>query len=139
MTFQALSLSLALLLGAGGVTIANAGPYNSSDSSPSATAPDNTGVNVRDNSPNAVTADHQSNDKSDVDLARAVRHAVENDGSLSTNAKNVKVMAANGTVVLRGPVNSAAEKSEIVRTAKSVPGVQRVKDRLEIAGDATAN
>lgn len=139
MKVQVLSVSLALLLGAGGVTIADAGHYGSADSSSSATAPDNTGVNARDKSAGAVTADQQSNNQNDLDLARDVRSAIENNGSLSTDAKNVKVMAANGTVTLRGPVNSAAEKSEIVRTAKSVSGVHRVKDRLEVAAGATTH
>jgi hyperosmotically inducible protein len=140
MKVQVLSLSLALLLGAGGVKIANAGHYQPvAESSPSEVAPDNTGINARDKSAGAVTADSQSNSKNDLELVRDIRNAIENDASLSTDAKNVKVMATNGTVTLRGPVNSAAEKSKIVRTAKSVSGVRRVKDRLEIAGNATSH
>jgi hyperosmotically inducible protein len=139
MKVQILSLSLALLLGAGSVTIANAGHYKSAERSPSEAAPDNTGINARDKSTGAVTADSQTNNKNDVDLVCDVRNAIEKDTSLSTDARNVKVMAANGTVTLRGPVNSAAEKSKIVRTAKSVSGVHRVKDRLEIAGNATSH
>ena len=139
MKVRVLSFSLAILLCLGGATITNAGHHGPAESSSSATAPDNTGINARDRSANAVTSDSQSNNREDLDLARNVRSAIENHKSLSTDAKNVKVMAADGTVTLRGPVNSSTEKSEIVRAVKSVPGVHRVKDRLQITRNAASH
>jgi hypothetical protein len=44
------------------------------------------------------------------------------DKSLSTDAHNVKVISQNGTVTLKGPVKSEAEKSAIVSKAVSVAG-----------------
>ncbi len=76
-----------------------------------APAPDNSAVNVRDRAPDAMTAGEQSNSKSDVELTREIRRAVVKDDSLSMLAHNVKIVAANGSVILRGPVKDRAGKS----------------------------
>ena len=96
-------------------------------------APDNSGKNVRDRNPAAVTAGDQSNDKSDLTITQQVRKAVMADKGLSTNAQNVKIITADGVVTLRGPVKSAGEKASIAEKAKHVAGVSRVDNQLEIA------
>jgi hyperosmotically inducible protein len=65
-------------------------------------APDNSAVKVRDRTPGAMTADQQSNAKSDMELTRKTRRAVVKDHSLSMLAHNVKIVSANGSVTLRG-------------------------------------
>lgn len=96
-------------------------------------APDNSGKNVRDRNPAAVTAGDQSNDKSDLTITQQIRKAVMADKALSTNAQNVKIITAEGVVTLRGPVKSADEKASIAEKAKQVAGVTRVDNQLEIA------
>ena len=95
--------------------------------------PDNTGVNVRDRAPDAVTPLDQSNDEADVEVTRSIREAIANTDAMSLNARNVKVIAENGVVTLRGPVDGELEKQAIVSIAMRTPGVTRVDDQLEVA------
>ena len=94
--------------------------------------PANTGVNKRDAHDNSPpTADNQSNKQPDIRTAADVRKAIVDDKSLSVQAHNVKVLASNGVVTLRGPVNNAEEKTRIEQLAKNVQGVTTVKNELE--------
>jgi hyperosmotically inducible periplasmic protein len=111
------------LLGLGTMTMAQ-------DSKP--VAPDNSAVNVRDRDPNAMTAGEQSTAKSDVELTREIRRAVVKDDSLSTLAHNVKIVAANGSVTLRGPVNTEQEKVAIASKAQAIAGPNKVDNQLEV-------
>ena len=54
------------------------------------------------------------------------------DKSLSTNAKNVKIITANGVVTLRGPVNTPQEKATIEAKVQSIAGANNVDSQLEI-------
>jgi osmotically-inducible protein OsmY len=92
---------------------------------------DNTKLNVRDRSDNP-TPPEQSNAKSDVDVAARIRKSIVADDTLSADAKNVKVIAESGNVVLRGPVKSAAEKSSIADKAAAVVGPDHVENDLDI-------
>jgi hyperosmotically inducible periplasmic protein len=111
------------LLGLGSVTMAQ-------DSAP--TAPNNSAVNVRDRAPNAITADQQSNTKSDVAITREIRRAVVKDQSLSMLAHNVKIISENGKVTLRGPVNTKKERIAIARAARAVAGRGNVDNQIEV-------
>jgi hyperosmotically inducible periplasmic protein len=93
---------------------------------------DNTGRNVRDRSEASVTPGDQSESKADIDLVSRIRRAVTQNDQLSTTAKNTKIIANNGKVTLRGPVNTAAEKEQVVQTVRSVNGVTEVDDQLEV-------
>jgi osmotically-inducible protein OsmY len=95
-------------------------------------APDNTGINVRDRNSAAVTADQQSNHKSDVELTRDIRRSLEKDPSLSTAAHNVKIISADGSVILRGPVNTAREKAALGAKAQAIAGADKVTNELEV-------
>jgi osmotically-inducible protein OsmY len=97
-----------------------------------AAAPDNSAVNVRDRAPDAMTAGQQSNAKSDVELTREIRRAVVKDDSLSTLAHNVKIVAANGSVILRGPVKTEQEKVDIANKAQAIAGANKVDNQLEV-------
>jgi hyperosmotically inducible protein len=97
-------------------------------------APDNTGINVRDRNPAAMTAGEQSESKSDLKLTRRIRKALMADKSLSMTAKNVKVISSGGNVTLRGPVKTEEEKTAIGAKASAIAGADNVNNQLEIAG-----
>ena len=52
--------------------------------------------------------------------------------SLSTTAHNVKILAENGVITLRGPGKSDAEKAQVEALAKQVAGVTSVQNNLDI-------
>src|ERR1700730_6773711 len=93
---------------------------------------DNSGKNVRDRQESSKTPGDQSNSKADVAITQAIRKAVVADKALSTKAHNVKIITADGVVTLRGPVNSSEEKDKIAAKDKSVAGVKRVENKLEL-------
>lgn len=95
-------------------------------------AVDNTTVNQRDKSPETLKPTDQPNNSSDIKLAAAVRQAIVQDKSLSTLAHNVKLVASNGVVTLRGPVRSEQEKSSVGKCAEHVSGVSRVDNQLDV-------
>lgn len=98
---------------------------------PPATAPDNTKVNQRDTSSGALTPMDQGNGETDLRITQQIRQAVMADKSLSFTAKNVKIITTNGSVTLRGPVNTAAERSAIEAAARKVAGAQ-VDNQIEV-------
>jgi len=69
----------------------------------------------------------------DRGTSRRIQQAIVNDKSLSTSAHNVKIVAENGVVTLRGPVVSEKERDEVAAAAKKVSGVKRVDNRLDVA------
>ncbi len=94
---------------------------------------DNTGTNERDRKDTETTAQHAGMAQSDTDIMAKIRQAVVDDGNLSTNAHNVKIVAAHGIVTLKGPVGSAAEKTTVEQKAIAVVGEKNVVSELEIA------
>jgi len=96
-------------------------------------AADNTGRNERDRGSGAVTPMNQGESEQDITITQQVRQDVVGNDALSTSAKNVKIITAEGVVTLRGPVTSAQEKTEVGQLAKNVSGVKRVDNQLEIA------
>jgi len=106
---------------------------NAQDSKP--VAPDNSAVNVSDRAPDAMTADQQSNNKDDVTLTSDIRRAVVKDQSLSMMAHNVKIITANGKVILRGPVKTEEEKTAIAGKAQAIAGAGNVDNQLEVKSE----
>jgi hyperosmotically inducible periplasmic protein len=98
-------------------------------------AADNTGKNERDQRVAALTPGDQGGSEADRTVTQHVRQGVVDDGTLSMTAKNVKIITVDGVVTLRGPVNSAAEKSQVASIAQRVAGVTRVDDKLEIVSN----
>ena len=95
--------------------------------------PDNSGANARDRSGDTITPIDQADSAEDLRITQSIRKAVVADDALSVNAQNVKIITQNGVVTLRGPVGSAAERASIAAKAKSVAGVTRIDNQLEIA------
>jgi osmotically-inducible protein OsmY len=122
--------ALALLVLVGYTGTAHAA--DKTTATPSQTAPDNTGRNVRDRGGDTMTPGDQSNEKADLNVTQEIRKAIMADESLSMNAKNVKIITANGIVTLRGPVNTPQEKATIEAKAQSIAGANNVDSQLEI-------
>jgi hyperosmotically inducible protein len=96
------------------------------------TEADNTKQNSSEQNKNTETAEKQSNSKDDLALTQKVRQAVMKDGSLSMNAKNVKIIAQDGRITLKGPVDSQQEKDTIGGKAGEIAGKDKVDNQLEV-------
>jgi len=94
---------------------------------------DNTKINQRDRNTGIPTADQQKGSRSDAEITRQVRRSITDDKSLSTYAKNVKVITKDGNVTLRGPVRSEDERKAIEAKANEVAGATHVKNELQVA------
>ena len=94
---------------------------------------DNTARNARDSQGTTLLPTDQGNSESDVQITKRVRQAVVANDALSINAKNVKIIAVDGIVTLRGPVASLDEKATIGSVAAQSAGVKRVDNQLEVA------
>ena len=114
-----------------GWTLAN-GPVTAVAGEGSGYDADNTGRNVRDRGGDRPTAGTQSNKRDDVEVTRDIRRAIVDDGTLSTNAHNVKIITIDGAVTLRGPVDSPQEKARVAAKAQQVPGVKHVDNQIEV-------
>jgi hyperosmotically inducible periplasmic protein len=100
------------------------------DQTAPATSPDNTAQNKA----HQTTADQQSGSSADRMTTKKIRQAVVADKSLSTYAHNVKIITLNGTVTLKGPVSSEAEKQAIASKAAEVTGSpDKVMNNLTVA------
>jgi osmotically-inducible protein OsmY len=97
------------------------------------TPADNTKVNKRDRAEGAVTADQQKENASDREIAQKIRAALMADETLSTYAHNVKIVAQNGQITLKGPVRTDDEKKSVEAKATEVAGGGRVTNEITIA------
>ncbi len=101
---------------------------------PDTKKPDNSVVNKRDKNPGAVTADQQKMNAADRTLTAKIRKSIMDDKSLSTYAKNVKIISQDGTVTLKGPVRSDAEVRTLVSKATEIAGSpDKVINQLSVA------
>lgn len=95
---------------------------------------DNTGRNTRDRNPAVKTPEDQSENEMDRTITQKIRQGLMADDSLSTNAKNIKIITINGVVTLRGPISSTKERDAIAKIVNRVQGIKRVDNQLEITG-----
>jgi len=121
-----------------GIAIALAGalcvPAFSAEAQTQTQAPaDNTKVNQRDREKGAATADQQKENASDRAITQKIRQSLMADKSLSTYAHNVKVIAQDGQVTLKGPVRTEDEKKTIEAKAIEVAGAGHVTNQISIA------
>ena len=94
---------------------------------------DNTGINKRDRAEDSLTAGDQGNTESDREITRKIRRALTSNDQLSTTAKNIKIIATDGKVTLRGPVKTAAEREQVAIVAQqALGGTSLVDNQLEI-------
>lgn len=76
---------------------------------------DNTKINERDRKQGELTADQQTYKNSDTNIVRRIRQDIMKQKDFSTYAKNIKVIAVNGMVTLKGPVRSDEEINSILK------------------------
>jgi osmotically-inducible protein OsmY len=95
-------------------------------------AADNTKVNQRDKNKAEPMADQQKENQPDRELARQIRRSIVQDKSLSSYAHNVKIIAQNGVVTLKGPVRSDEEKTAVEAKASEIAGADKVTSQLEV-------
>jgi hyperosmotically inducible protein len=96
------------------------------------TEADNTKRNSAEQNKNTDTAEKQSNNKDDLALTQKIRQEVVKDGSLSMNAKNIKIIVRDGKVMLRGPVDSQKERDTIGTKAGEIAGKDKIDNQLEV-------
>ena len=94
---------------------------------------DNTKTNERDRAKGAVTADQQKEKAGDRELTQKIRQSIMRDKSLSTYAHNVKIIAVDGQVTLKGPVRTEEEKRTVESKATDVAGAGHVTNEISIA------
>lgn len=96
---------------------------------------DNSARNQRDKDGTTLTATDQGGSEADRQITATIRKTIVDDGALSLNAHNVKIITIAGVVTLRGPVDSSAEKATVEAKAKAAAGVKRVDSQLEVASN----
>jgi hypothetical protein len=92
---------------------------------------DNTRPNIRDLDGPLTTMD-QGNRQADSDTEAQIRREIIADNRMSANARNVKITAITGRVILCGPVDSAAEKRLIGEIADRIVQAGNVDNQLEV-------
>jgi osmotically-inducible protein OsmY len=98
-------------------------------------AADNTKVNKQDRNKSEPTADQAQNNAADRELMQKIRQAVMDDESLSTYAHNVKIIAQDGKVTLKGPVHTQEEEMNIGQKAVNVAGAGNVVNKITVKGE----
>src|SRR5262249_28728478 len=89
--------------------------------------------NTRENKKHrGMTADRTSS-ASDRELTQKIRKAITDDKSLSSKAHNVKILAKDGMVTLKGPVSTEEEKKTIESKATEIAGSGKVANEITIA------
>jgi sporulation protein YlmC with PRC-barrel domain len=92
----------------------------------------NTRQIVRDRDSSTLTTLDQGNSQGGADTAAQIRSEIIADSRMSENARNVKITAIDGRVILCGPVNSAEEKRLIGEIADRIAHAGNVDNQLEV-------
>ena len=93
---------------------------------------DSTKLNERDRGGTTMLPRDQSNSSEDIDVTSRIRKSLVADGNLSMDAKNVKIITRDGSVVLRGIVKDENEKKAVLDHARRVQGVKNVDNQLDV-------
>ena len=92
----------------------------------------NTRPNVRDRDSSTLTTLDQGNSQADVNTEAQIRREIIADRRMSVNARNVKITAIDGRVILCGPVNTAEEKRLIGEIADRIAHAGNVDNQLDV-------
>jgi len=93
---------------------------------------DNTPPNVRDRNGSTLSTLDQGSPQADANTEAQIRREIITDRGLSANAKNVKITAIAGRVILCGRVDSAGEKRLIGDIADRIAHPGNVDNQLEV-------
>jgi sporulation protein YlmC with PRC-barrel domain len=94
---------------------------------------------VRDRDAVTLTTLDQGNRQGDVNTAAQIRREIIADSRMSVNARNVKITAIDGRVILCGPVNTAEEKRLIGEIANRVAHAGNVDNQLDVMFTITSS
>ena len=93
---------------------------------------DNTKVNARDRDGAQPTPTDQGNSAADLEMTQKLRQALVADDTLSSNARNLKIITKDGAVTIRGPVKDAAEKDRVTAMLKDAAGAATVDFQIDV-------
>ena len=96
------------------------------------TEADNSKRNEQIQASGEMTAEDQGNSSTDISTTQQIRQEIVKDKSFSYDANQVKIITRNGRVVLKGPVESATEKTRIDEIARRVAGASNVTNNIEV-------
>lgn len=120
------TLGIFMLAGCGEIK-----PKVSGTPSDNVPAVDNSALNARDTRVGAITPVDQNEKPADIQTTAEIRKGVLKLPHLSVNARNCKIITADGRVTLRGPVESPEEKEAVGRVANEIAGEKNVDNLLE--------
>jgi sporulation protein YlmC with PRC-barrel domain len=93
---------------------------------------DNTRPGVRDRDSSTLTTLAQGNRPADMNTEAQIRREIIADRRMSANARNVKITAIDGRVILCGLVNTAGEKRLIGEIADRIAHAGNVDNQLDV-------
>jgi osmotically-inducible protein OsmY len=96
---------------------------------------DNTRRNIIDRHDQTVTPLDQGNNASDIQITSNIRRAITRESGFSTNARNIKIITANGQTTLRGVVESEAERDRILALARQAVPNGKIDNQLQVNQD----
>lgn len=96
------------------------------------TAPDNSAANRPSSSASGLTAQDQSNAAWSTNITRKIRAELVSNKSLSTNAKNIKIIVINNQVLLKGPVDSHTEIDKILKSAANIAPTHTIYNEMVV-------
>jgi hypothetical protein len=94
----------------------------------------NTAVNARDQDGTTKTPLDQNENTADIAITADIRKQVV-DTEMSIKSQNVKIITQDGKVTLRGPVETAAEKTKIEEIARAVAGANNIDSQLDVVNE----
>ena len=97
-----------------------------------AVAPDNSGINKRDDSVMELTAEDQSNQPEALEVTRKIRAELNKNKDLSTYAKNIKIITTGKKILLKCPVRSTEEVAVIKKAAMAMAPSYQVQNDLDV-------
>ena len=110
---------------------ASSDTYSRSSGKSSATAAHET-ADTTDTLAVPLNPDEQGASQEDLQITRHIRQTIASDPEFSAKAKNVKVVAVNGKVTLRGEVGSVQEQRAIASIARRATGAVSVDNQMEV-------
>jgi osmotically-inducible protein OsmY len=71
--------------------------------------------------------------ESDRTMTVKIRRSLEEDVSLADQVHNVRIIAINGEVTLRGQVNTADERQRVEQKAREPIGIARIINQIDVS------
>jgi sporulation protein YlmC with PRC-barrel domain len=95
------------------------------------TAPDNSAQNEKTENKDVLLPTDQGNSEKDIQITKDIRSSIIN-SDMSFNAKNIKIITKNESVILKGVVETSAEHQAILKIAKDHANAAKITDELKV-------